>query len=503
MQALSQHDGRESRRARSAARDNRVVTPTLSDRAFRVDLPAPNTTLMLSAALVLLIAVADFLTGYELTLSILYFVPLFITAWRCGLQSAVVLAIFAVGAWVTSDILAGHHYSHPFYRWWEGLIKLTTWMMFAGLLARLKIALNRSDERFVTVLEGLDAVVYVADLHDGALLYANPRGRALIGGPQDTVARIEANWLPAPWSTFAPARLLDARGAPHAGITAEMHDPGSDRWYIVHARAIRWVDGRLVRLQVATDVTERREAELQARHRQGQMESAARLIMLGEMASTLAHELNQPLAAITNYTRGALRRLLARPSDTHDIVEALEKCALQAERAGRIIHRVRHLVRKRDPHRTASHVRDMVEHVVAMLEPDIAREHVRVDVDLADGLAAVHADAVLIEQALFNLCRNAIESMQGTPAEKRVLRIAADTQADGRIQIQVMDTGCGIPQAVAEDRRELFFTTREEGTGIGLHICRSVLEAHESRLVAAPRPGGGSVFSFTLARHAP
>jgi PAS domain S-box-containing protein len=503
MQALTRHDGRESGRAPSAARDNGVVTPTLSDRAFRVDLPAPNTTLTLSAALVLLIAVADFLTGYELTLSILYFVPLFITAWRCGLQPAVVLAVFAVGAWMASDILAGHHYSHPFYRWWEGLIKLATWVMFAGLLVRLKIALNRSDERFVTVLEGLDAVVYVADLHDGALLYANPRCRMLIGERQDTVARIEANWLPAPPDTFAPARLLDARGAPHTGITAEMHDPGSDRWYIVHARAIRWVDGRLVRLQVATDVTERREAELQARHRQGQMENAARLIMLGEMASTLAHELNQPLAAIANYNRGALRRLLAGPCDTHEIVEALEKCARQAERAGRIIHRVRDLVRKRDPHRTASNVRDMVEHVVALLEPDVAREHVRLDVDVADHLAAVHADAVLIEQALFNLCRNAIESMHTTPVEKRLLRIAANTQADGRIQMQVVDTGCGIPQAVAEDRQELFFTTREEGTGIGLHICRSVLEAHESRLVAAQRPGGGSVFSFTLARHAP
>jgi len=488
--------------SQSSARHN-VVTSTLSDRAFRVDLPASNTALTLSAAVVLLIAVADFLTGYELTLSILYFVPLFITAWRCGLQPAVVLSLFAVGAWMSSDILAGHHYSHPFYRWWEGLIKLATWVMFAGLLARLKIALNRSDERFVTVLDGLDAVVYVADLQDGALLYENPRCRALIGGTPDTVARIEAKWLPAPSNTFAPARLLDARGAPHAGITAEMHDAAAGRWYIVHARAIRWVDGRLVRLQVATDVTERHEAELQTRRRQSHMENAARLIMLGEMASTLAHELNQPLAAIANYNRGALRRLLAAPCDTHEIIDALEKCATQTERAGRIIHRVRDLVRKRDPRRTAENVREMVAHVTAMLEPDIAREGVRLEVDVADDLAAVHADAVLIEQALFNLCRNAIDSMDSTPPENRLLRIVANAQADGRVRVDVIDTGRGIPQAVAEDRQELFFTTREEGTGIGLHICRSVLEAHESRLVAARRPGGGSVFSFTLAPHAP
>jgi len=479
------------------------VTPTLSDRAFRLDLPAPNTALVLSAALVLLVAATDYLTGYELTLSILYFVPLFITAWRCGLQAAVGLAAFAVMAWMMSDVLAGHHYSHPFYRWWEALIKFTTWVMFAGLLARLKMALNTSDERFVTVLDGLDAVVYVADLDDGALLYANPRCRSLMAGPQDTAACIEAGWTPSPSEAFAPARLLDARGRPNDGVTAEIRDGVRDRWYIVHARAIRWADGRLVRLQVATDVTERRNAELQTRHRQGEMESAARLIMLGEMASTLAHELNQPLAAIANYNRGALRRLLAGPCDTRDIVDALEKCASQAERAGRIIHRVRDLVRKREAHRTACDVAEMVEHVVSMLEPDVAREHVRLDVDVADHLAAVHADAVLIEQALFNLCRNAIESMHNTPAEKRLLRISATTQSDHRIQIQVMDTGCGIPPAVAEDRHELFFTTREEGTGIGLHICRSALEAHESRLSATQRPGGGSVFSFSLPRYEP
>ncbi|MGE5526023.1 MAG: ATP-binding protein [Rhodospirillaceae bacterium] len=477
------------------------MTPTLADRVFRVDLPPANAALVLSGAMVLLIAIADFLTGYELTLSILYFVPLFITAWRCGLQPAIVLAVFAVGAWMASDILAGHHYSHPFYRWWEGLIKLATWTMFAVLLARLKMALNRSDERFVTVLEGLDAIVYVVDLYNGVVLYFNPPCRTLLGTVPDTAARIEASWSPAPAEMFAADRLLDARGTPHGGVTAEIRDPQHGRWYMVHARAIRWVDGRLVRLQVATDVTERRQAELQARHRQGQMESAARLIMLGEMASTLAHELNQPLAAIANYNRGALRRLRSGSCDTHEIAEALEKCASQAERAGRIIHRVRDLVRKREPHRGACSVSDMLDNVVSTLERDIANAEIRLSVDVGSDLPAVYADSVLIEQALLNLCRNAIDSMQRTPATQRMLRISATVQADGRVGIDVADSGCGIPVTVAENRHELFFTTREQGTGLGLHICRSVLEAHESRLVAAQRPGGGSVFSFSLPRH--
>ncbi|HWI13317.1 MAG TPA: histidine kinase dimerization/phospho-acceptor domain-containing protein, partial [Burkholderiales bacterium] len=434
------------------------MSPTLADRAFQMSLPAPNAALLLSAAMVLLIASADALTGYELTLSILYFVPLFITAWRCGLQSAIVLAVFAVGAWMASDILAGHHYSHPFYRWWEALIKLATWVMFAALLARLRMSLNRSDERFVTVLEGLDAVVYVVDLHDATVLYANPQCRALIGGAPDTAARIESGWLPAPADTFAAARLLDARGTPHAGVTAEFRDAGHGRWYIVHARAIRWVDGRLVRLQVATDITDQREAQLQARERQGQMEKATRLIMLGEMASTLSHELSQPLAAIANYNRGALRRLHAGPCEPRELIDALEKCASQAERAGRIVHRVRDLVRRRQPQCNACSLRDMVDHVATTLEPDIARAEVRVDLDVPGDLPAVYADSVLIEQALLNLCRNAIESMRETPPGQRVLRISASA-AENSVEIRIADTGCGIPDAVREDRYDLFFTT--------------------------------------------
>lgn len=474
------------------------MATTLSDRAFRLDLPAYGHALLLSVAMTLVIAVADYITGYELTLSVLYFAPIFVATWRCGLPAAFAVAAFAVVAWMTSDILAGHHYSHPFYRYWEGLIKLVTWAMFAVLLARLKAALDRSDERFVKVLEGLDAIVYVVDVADGALLYANPRCRELAGNV-DRADALEGRWQ-RPADVCAANRLLDERGRPHGGITAELHDAERGRWYILHARAIRWVDGRLVRLQVATDITERREAELQARRRQGEMESATRLIMLGEMASTLAHELNQPLAAIANYNRGALRRLASEPGVTPDVVEALEKSASQAERAGRIIHRVRELVRRREPQSTACRLPSIARDVVAMLEPDLSRASVKVRIDVGDALPAVKADALLIEQALLNLCRNAIESMQHMAPSQCVIEIAAALQDDGRIEVRVSDTGCGVPATVVDNRHELFFTTREQGTGVGLHVCRSVLEAHGSRLVARRRAEGGSVLSFSLPR---
>lgn len=449
--------------------------------------------------MVLIIATADFLTGYELTLSVLYFVPLFLTTWRCGAAKALLIALFAVAAAMVSDVLTGHGYSHPFYRWWDGLIKLFTWSMFVLLLARLKSSLERSDERFVTVLEGLDAVVYVADLDDGTLLYANPSCRALIGDEQRAES-VETHWGPSPQMVFSRAKLLDGDGVPSQGVTSELHDARRGRSYMVHARAIRWVNGRLVRLQIATDITARRQAELTARLRQGQMENQTRLIMIGEMASTLAHELNQPLAAVANYNRGALRCLKAGGFDVREVIDALEKSAGQAERAGRIIHRVRDLVRKRAPERSACSVHELVERVVVMLEPDIARARIHLNVHIGQNLPFVYADGVLIEQALLNLCRNAIESMQGVAVARRELRISAEPKSDQHIEVTVADTGPGVPAEVAENRQELFFTTRQHGTGIGLHVCRSVMEAHDTRMSVSEQAGGGTIFSFALPR---
>lgn len=480
------------------------MAPTLSERALRIALPGRDVALGVSLVLVALIAVADYLTGYELTLSILYFAPIFVATWRCGVHTGIVVSGCAVIAWMTSDILAGHHYSHPFYRVWEGSIKLITWSMFAVLLDRLKTVLDRSDQRFVTVLDSLDAIVYVADLESGMLLYANPHCRSLLGVKEgDPATGIEARWQPPVHEVFAPHRLLGADEHLPGGFSAEFRDAERSRWYMAHGRAIRWVDGRLVRLQIATDVTERREAELQARQRQGRMESAARLIMLGEMASTLAHELNQPLAAIANYNRGALRLLQSDGWNVEELRAALDKCASQAERAGRIIHRVRDLMRRREPHRTACRLSDVVDHVCATLEVELADANVRLTVDLDAGLPAMHADGVLIEQALLNLCRNAVEAMHHTDPARRDLAIRAHLRAGDEVEVRISDTGCGVPPEVAANRFELFFTTREQGTGIGLHICRSVLEAHQSRLWVEPRPGGGSVFCFTLPAVAP
>ena len=471
----------------------------LSAPVLRSSAGHPNAALPVSALLVVTVALADYLTGYELTLSILYFGPLFICAWRCSLRQAVALSVFATAAWAVSDVLAGHHYSHPFYRWWEGGIKLVTWIMFVMLLTRLKRALERSDERFVTVLDRLDAIVYVSTFEDGRLLYANPSCRELL--PPHAAERalpLEARWQPSPAALLTRERLLDRADHPHAGVSHEFRDETSGRRYLLHARAIRWIDGRWVRLQVGTDITERHAAELQALARQTQMENESRLIMLGEMASTLAHELNQPVAAVNNYARGILRRLDGSDLGEAELRGVVEKMALQAERAGRIVNRVRELSRRRDPRLAPASLHDMAQRVQALLEPELEHEQTQLQIDLPATLPPVRADSLLIEQALLNLCRNALDAMSAVPAPERILRLSAAPVDTARVEVCVSDTGCGVPPEVADRRQELFFTTRADGTGIGLHVCRSVLEGHGTRLTVTTRDGGGSIFSFSL-----
>jgi two-component system sensor histidine kinase DctS len=204
-----------------------------------------------------------------------------------------------------------------------------------------------------------------------------------------------------------------------------------------------------------------------------------------------------PLAAIANYNRGALRLLASGTWQAAELRDALDKCAQQAERAGRIIHRVRDLVRRREPHCTACRVQDIVCGVHDLLAPEFAAAEVRYTARIEHALPAVRADRELIEHALTNLCRNAIEAMRETPAPSRELTIGVHLR-DGAAEIEVCDRGCGVPPEVAANRFELFFTTREEGCGVGLHVCRCVLELHRSALRVRPRPGGGSIFSFAL-----
>ena len=243
------------------------------------------------------------------------------------------------------------------------------------------------------------------------------------------------------------------------------------------------------------DITERKLAEEHGRQQQDRLQSTARLVAMGEMASSIAHELNQPLAAISSYCTGAAN-LLRNKAPATDVVPALDKAVEQAQRAGKVIRRIYSLARHSENRFERVHLGAQIDAALTLMEVDIRQKGIRVILDLA-AEDAVEGDPVLLEQALFNLFRNAVESMRDTVPDQRQILIVL-TCADGYVLLTVADRGCGIDSKVADKLFDPLFTTKTEGMGMGLAICRSVVENHRGRLSFEANPGGGTIFRILL-----
>ncbi len=250
------------------------------------------------------------------------------------------------------------------------------------------------------------------------------------------------------------------------------------------------------------DISDRKRAEELSRQQQEKLQAGARLATMGEMSSMLAHELNQPLAAISSYTTGALN-LLERAAakgaavDAALLKPALEQASLQAQRAGQIIRSVHEFVKKREPQRQEIGVANLVEGIHALIELQARKSFVALQVQIPPDLPPVSADRMMLEQVLLNLTRNAIEAMQGLPHERRVLRIGAAFD-NGQVTVSVIDHGHGIAPEVAERLFSPFFSTKAEGMGMGLSVCRTAIEFHGGTLWHSANPEGGTIFAFAL-----
>jgi two-component system sensor kinase FixL len=245
------------------------------------------------------------------------------------------------------------------------------------------------------------------------------------------------------------------------------------------------------------DLTERQQTELRLQELQAELVHMSRLTAMGEMASALAHELNQPLSAIANYMKGS-RRLLENPSDqTAGMVrDAMDKAADQALRAGDIIRRLRDFVARGESERRVEDVKKLVEEASALALVGAKDKGVRVRFAFAPRLDFVLADKVQIQQVLLNLIRNAIEAMENEPI--RELVVSTSPAQDNMVEIRVSDTGPGIAPEISAQLFQPFVTTKSQGMGVGLSISRTIIEAHGGSIVQRPNPGGGTIFSFTL-----
>ena len=255
------------------------------------------------------------------------------------------------------------------------------------------------------------------------------------------------------------------------------------------------------------DISDRKRVEDLNRRQQEKLQSSARLASMGEIASTLAHELNQPLAAISSYTSGALNILNSEAAQNGSIEAsvlrpALEKANAQAQRAGQIIRSVHAFVKKREPIRESVQIQSLIDSVIPLIEMQAREFFVSIQLSVEPSLPAVKADRMLVEQVLFNLTRNAVEAMQQVAPERRILRVhaALDKTAGGTgsVLVSVIDQGHGIPQEIVERLFSPFFSTKAEGMGMGLNICRTTIEFHGGTLTHADNPSGGTIFTFSL-----
>ncbi|EHR01934.1 sensor protein FixL [Bradyrhizobium sp. WSM471] len=245
------------------------------------------------------------------------------------------------------------------------------------------------------------------------------------------------------------------------------------------------------------DLTEHQQTQARLQELQSELVHVSRLSAMGEMASALAHELNQPLAAISNYMKGS-RRLLAGSQDpnTPKIESALDRAAEQALRAGQIIRRLRDFVSRGESEKRVESLSKLIEEAGALGLAGAREQNVQLRFSLNPNADLVLADRVQIQQVLVNLFRNALEAMAQSP--RRELVVTNSRVADDMIEIEVSDSGSGFQDDVMPNLFQTFFTTKDTGMGVGLSISRSIIEAHGGRMWAESNVSGGATFRFTL-----
>jgi PAS domain S-box-containing protein len=361
--------------------------------------------------------------------------------------------------------------------------------------------LTENDSRLRAIIESEPECVKLQTA-DGTLLEVNPAGLKLMGAdrPEDIVGKLIYSIVAPEYIDFYRenmARVFSGETVIYEfkAITLK----GKIAWLETHAVPMRDARGTIYALLgITRDITEHRLAEEQARRHQMELTHVARLSTMGEMATGIAHELNQPLSAIANFARGCLLRLRSDNMNPADLIEPLEEVCEQAERASKILSHVRDFVRKSELQMKPLDINHTVYTVVKFTELEALQYGAVVKLNLDAQLPQVQADAIMIEQVLCNLVRNAFEAMAEAKSRRREVTICTRPLDHNAIEIEVADTGPGIDGAVIDQVFDQFFTTKPEGVGMGLSISRSIIESHGGRVRAESPKSGGTSFRFTI-----
>lgn len=339
---------------------------------------------------------------------------------------------------------------------------------------------------------------------DGRIIHVNPAFCRMVGWSPDELIGLTPPmpyWSPDDYEqTRAINDLVLAGRAPPEGVEVRLRRRSGELFdaLIFEAPLIDAQGKQCGWMGSVLDITERKHAQEFERLQQEKLQATARLVTMGELASTLAHELNQPLSAIASYNTGCINKLEEGGVDREQILNVLKKLGQQAQRAGQIVRRVHEFVRRSEPQRAPASINAVVEDSIGLLEPAARKRGARVDVRCDETLPDVLADRVMVEQVILNLARNGLDAMTELPLEQRMLTVSTARYDEDMVRVAIADRGCGLSAEAQAKLFEPFFTTKSEGMGMGLNICRSIIELHKGRLWFEANPAGGTIFHFTL-----
>ena len=332
----------------------------------------------------------------------------------------------------------------------------------------------------------------------------NPAAERIFLRKADEVCGQNVNMLmPQPYAVQHDTYIhnyLDTRVAKIIGIGREVRGQRSDGSTFpmeLSVSELQLPDGNLHFAGIVRDISERKDAERKERQRLAELAHAARLAEMGEMASGLAHELNQPLTAMVTYAKALQTLLDEERLEPTMLRETLSQIATQGLRAGDIVSRLRTMARRESSRLEPVNINNVVRDVLALVQHEIRFAGTQVTLALRDNLPMLESDRVQLEQVVLNFVRNAVEAMEGIPTDKRHLQISTYTHK-GDLVLTVSDRGVGIAREAMEQLFDSFFTTKSGGVGLGLSISRSIIEAHGGRIVVENVAGGGARFTVYL-----
>lgn len=378
-----------------------------------------------------------------------------------------------------------------------------------GERCRAEEKLAENENRLRQIIASEPECVKLQSL-DGILLEMNPAGLRLVeaGQPGEIIGTSVYNII-APEFRDEYRALSERVFAGESGVMEFqiISLKGRLRWMETHVVPLRDARDKVIALLgITRDITARKHAEDEVRLHYRELAHASRVNTMGEMASGLAHELNQPLAAIANYSRGCLRRIRSGVGTVDDLTLAIEQVCNQADRAADIISSLRRFVNKEDSPRRPQDLHAIVREAMLIAGPEASQHEVEISLKLAASMPPVLGHAIQIEQVVLNLVRNAVEAMDDVPPARRRLELFTSLK-DGMAVVEVRDNGPGLSREMQNRIFDPFFTTKAAGMGMGLPICRSIVEAHGGALVSLANPdptaciaadAAGLTFRFTL-----